>query len=138
MISSLKSSLFRFFRTKLFLLVLGFSVVMGIAMVNNTCSDMGEYFFARPRYFDSLFVITSIRKLVFVIPFGSAIFCTMFTGSDISFRSINIDCCSREGAGEAGDMGSGLARRRHRSGRRGSSGRLVLGEEGRWAVPRTS
>ena len=89
MISSLKSSLFRFFRTKLFLLVLGFSVVMGIAMVNNTCSDMGQYIFARPRFFDSLFVITCIRKLVFVIPFGSAIFCTMFTGSDISFRSIN-------------------------------------------------
>ena len=89
MISSLKSSLFRFFRTKLFLLVLGFSVVMGIAMVNNTCSDMGQYIFARPRYFDSLFVITCIRKLVFVIPFGSAIFCTMFTGTDIFFRSIN-------------------------------------------------
>ena len=89
MISSLKSSLFRFFRTKLFLLVLGFSAVMGMAMVNNTCSDLSMYFFARPRYFDSSFVVSCIRKLVFVIPFGSAVFCTMFTGSDISFRSIN-------------------------------------------------
>ena len=86
---ALKSSLFRFFRTKLFILVLAFSAVMGMAMVNNTCSDLSLYAFARPRYFDSLFVVACIRKLVFVIPFGSAVFCTMFTGSDISFRSIN-------------------------------------------------
>ena len=87
---TLKSSLFRLFRTKLFIWVIVFALLTGIAAFNNACNnDMMQYSLGRPRYFDTDFLILCIRKIIFIVPFGAAVFCMIFTGSDISSRAIN-------------------------------------------------
>lgn len=89
----LKSSFFRLFRTKLFFWVIVFSLVTGIGVFFNFCSEelmMYSYStLGRPRYFDTDCLILCIYNIVHVFPFGSAVFCMMFTGSDISSRTIN-------------------------------------------------
>ena len=90
MICSLKSSFYRFVRTGMLAKVLIFSAVIGFFVVLSTCTDeMMMYLLRRPRYVDNTFVITNVLKLVYVIPFASAVFCTVFTGSDISMRAVN-------------------------------------------------
>ncbi len=90
---ALKSSLFRLFRTKLFIWVIVFSVLTGIGVFNSVCgNEMMMYTLpslGRPRYFDNGFLILCLRDLIFVFPFGAAVFSMMFTGSDISSRAIN-------------------------------------------------
>lgn len=87
---ALKSAFFRFFKTGMLIWILVFSVVvgLGIAFDSSTYSITGSII-SRPRYFDNDFLILSIIKVALVVPVGSAIFCTRFTGSDIAFRSIN-------------------------------------------------
>ena len=88
--SALRSSFFRFFKTKLFLLVLIFAVVLGFGVVIDSLNNnVYETIFRRPRYLDNTFLFFSIAKISIIVPFASAIFCTNFTGSDIAFRSIN-------------------------------------------------
>ncbi len=90
---ALKSSLFRLFRTKLFFWTFVFSIAAGLGVFFNLCTEELEmYYFSalgRPRFFDTEYLILCIRNLVFVFPFGSAVFCMIFTGSDISSRTIN-------------------------------------------------
>ena len=90
MICSLKSSFYRFVRTGMLTKVLVFSALIGLAVIINTClDDMMMYLIRRPRYVDNTFIITNVLKLVYVIPFASAVFCSVFTGSEISMRSVN-------------------------------------------------
>ena len=90
MICALKSSFYRFVRTGMLAKVLVFSVLIGIAVILNTCMDeLMMYLLRRPRYVDNTFVITNVLKLVYVIPFASAVFCSVFTGSDVSMRAVN-------------------------------------------------
>ena len=90
MICALRSSFFRLFRTGLFAKIILFSLLIGAVVIFNYCShDLLMYVLRRPRYLDNTFIIGCILKLVYVIPFVSAVFCMMYTGSDISFRAIN-------------------------------------------------
>ncbi|MBR3462287.1 MAG: hypothetical protein IKH20_06385 [Clostridiales bacterium] len=90
MIRALKSAFYRFFRTGLFVKLLIFSVALGAFTILQTCSsNYYMFFFSRPRYFTNEFVIFCIIKLVFTMPFATAIFSTMFTGNDVDFRTIN-------------------------------------------------
>lgn len=88
---ALKSSLFRLFRTKLFFWIFVFSLAVGLGVFFNLCTDELDMYYSlsRPRYFDTEHLILCLRNLIFVFPFGSAVFCMMFTGSDISSRTVN-------------------------------------------------
>lgn len=90
---ALKSSFFRLFRTRLFIWVIVFSLLTGIGVFNSLCgNEMMMYTlpsFGRPRFFDNDFLILCLKDLIYVFPFGAAVFCMMFTGSDISFRAVN-------------------------------------------------
>ncbi|WP_034448967.1 ABC transporter permease [Butyrivibrio sp. AE2032] len=87
---ALKSAFFRFFRTGLWIKIMIFSVVLGLFVIFQTCSsDLMLYMFKRPRFLSNSFVMTCILKLVYIMPFATAIFSAMFTGNDISFRTIN-------------------------------------------------
>ena len=87
---ALKSAFFRFFRTKLFIMVLIISVLIGAGIILDTgvlyiTSDI----FSRPRVIANDFLFYCILKQSVVIPVAAAVFCTKFTGTDISHRSIN-------------------------------------------------
>ena len=87
---ALKSAFFRFFRTKAFFLVLVISVVIGMVIIFDTSTVIiSTNIFSRPRFIANDFLSYCIVKLAIVIPVASAVFSTAFTGSDISFRSIN-------------------------------------------------
>ena len=90
MICALKSSFYRFVRTGLLVKVIAFSVLIGLAVIFNTClNELAMFMLTRPRYVDNTFVITIVLKLVYVIPFASAVFCSVHTGSDVSMRAVN-------------------------------------------------
>ena len=90
MIRALKSSFFRFFSTGLFVKLLIISVVLGAFAILQTCaSEYYMYFVSRPRYLTNEFVIFCILKLVYTMPFATAVFSMMFTGNDVAFRTIN-------------------------------------------------
>ena len=87
---ALKSAFFRYRKTGLPIYVLILSAVISIAVFNHANSHVISYYmFARPRYYDNTVIIYSLYFLAFVIPFLSAIYCMIFTGSDISSRTIN-------------------------------------------------
>ena len=90
MIRALRSSFFRFFRTGLFFKSLIFTVVMALFLIFRTCTeDLNLMPFQQPKFINNTFVMTTMLTLVYVVPFGTAIFTTIHTGSDVSFRSIN-------------------------------------------------
>ena len=90
MIRALRSSFFRFFKTGLFFKSLVFSVVMAFMLIFRTCTEeMNLLPFQQPRFLNNGFILMTMLTLVFVVPFGIAIFTTIHTGSDIQFRSIN-------------------------------------------------
>lgn len=90
---ALKSSFFRLFRTRLFIWVIVFSLLTGIGVFNSVCGNEVMMYtlpsLGRPRFFDNDFLILCLKDLIYVFPFGAAVFCMMFTGSDISFRAVN-------------------------------------------------
>ncbi|PWJ70407.1 hypothetical protein B0O40_0241 [Ruminococcaceae bacterium R-25] len=90
MIRALRSSFFRFFRTGLFFKSLVFTAVLAFFLIFRTCTeDMNLLPFQQPRFINNNFIMTTLVTLVYVVPFGTAIFATIHTGSDVSFRSIN-------------------------------------------------
>ena len=90
MIRALRSSFFRFFRTGLFFKSLVFTAVLAFFLIFRTCTeDMNLLPFQQPRFINNNFIITTLVTLVYVVPFGTAIFATIHTGSDVAFRSIN-------------------------------------------------
>ena len=90
MIRALRSSFFRFFKTGLFFKSLVFSVVMAFMLIFRTCTEeMNLLPFQQPRFLNNGFILMTMLTLVFVVPFGIAIFTTIHTVSDIQFRSIN-------------------------------------------------
>lgn len=90
MIRALRSSFFRFFRTGLFFKSLVFTAVLAFFLIFRTCTeDLNLLPFQQPRFINNNFIMTTLVTLVFVVPFGTAIFATIHTGSDVSFRSIN-------------------------------------------------
>ena len=87
---ALRSAFFRYRKTGLPLYVLIFSVVIAIIVLFHAHGNIiSIYMFARPRYYDNTILITAIYYLAFVIPFMSAIYSMIFTGSDISDRAVN-------------------------------------------------
>ena len=87
---ALKSAFFRFFRTKWFARVVIFSILAGLIIIMNTTGEAyGFVFYRRPRYLDMQFLITSLVQVYIVMPFAIAVFCSSFTGNDLSFRAIN-------------------------------------------------
>ena len=87
---ALKSAFFRYRKAGLPIYVLILSVVISMAVFNYVNSTELAYFmFARPRFYDNTVVIYSMYYLMFFVPFLSAIYCMIFTGSDISERTIN-------------------------------------------------
>ena len=90
MICALRSAFFRYRKTGLPFYVLIFSVVISMAVFIQVNSEIiSVYMFARPRFYDNTIVLYSLYYLVFAIPFLSAVCCMIFTGSDISDRTIN-------------------------------------------------
>ena len=90
MIRALRSSFFRFFRTGLFLKSLIFTAVMAFFQIFRTCTeDLGMFPFQQPRFINNGFILTNMLTLVYVVPFGIALFASIHTGSDVQFRSIN-------------------------------------------------
>jgi hypothetical protein len=45
--------------------------------------------FQQPRYINDMFVLQNMLNLLYVIPFGAAVFTMMFIGDDVSYRAIN-------------------------------------------------
>ena len=90
MIRALRSSFFRFFRTGLFFKSLVFTVVIALFLIFRSCTeDLNLLPFQQPRFINNTFIMTTMITLVYVVPFGTAIFSTIHTGSDVAFRSIN-------------------------------------------------
>ncbi len=90
MICALKSAFFRYRKTGLPIYVLIFSVVISMAVFFHVNSIViSFYYFSRPRYYDNTIVLYSLYYLMYAIPFLSAVCCMIFTGSDISDRTIN-------------------------------------------------
>ena len=90
MIRALRSSFFRFFSTGLFIKSLIFSVVLAFFQIFRTCTEeLGLLPFQQPRYINNTFIMMNMLSLLYVVPFGIAIFASIHTGSDIQFRSIN-------------------------------------------------
>lgn len=90
MIRALRSSFFRFFKTGLFFKSMVFSVVMAFMLIFRTCmEDMNLLPFQQPRFINNEFIVLNMLSLVYVVPFGIAIFASIHTGSDVQFRSIN-------------------------------------------------
>ncbi|MCR4703443.1 MAG: hypothetical protein K5665_07255 [Saccharofermentans sp.] len=87
---ALRSAFFRLFRTGLWLKTIIFSVLVGLVVANFMYGQIYvSYIFSRPRFIDNLFVIQCLYGLLYVMPFAIAIFCMMFTGTDIAYRAIN-------------------------------------------------
>ena len=90
MICALRSSVCRFVRTGLLAKVLIFSTVFALIIILGTCMDnLSMFVFSRPRFIDNNFILLNCMKLVLMIPFASAVFCSVFTGNDVSSRTIN-------------------------------------------------
>lgn len=90
MICALRSSICRFVRTGLLAKVLIFSPVFALVIITGTCMDnYAMFMLSRPRFLDNSFIMINCMKLVLLIPLASAVFCTMFTGYDVSSRTIN-------------------------------------------------
>jgi len=90
MICALRSSICRFVRTGLLAKVLIFSVIFALINILGTCMDnYAMYIFIRPRFIDNSFIMLNCMKLVLLIPIASAVFCSVFTGNDVSSRTIN-------------------------------------------------
>lgn len=90
MIRALRSSFFRFFRTGLFFMSLIFTFVLAFFLIFRSCTeDLNLLPFQQPKFINNTFVMTTMLTLVYVVPFGTAVFSTILTGSDVSFRSIN-------------------------------------------------
>ena len=90
MICALRSSFCRFVRTGLLAKVLIFSPVLSLIIILHTCAEhLMMYLLNRPRFLDNSFIIINCLKLVVVIPFAAAVFCTVFTGNDFSSRTVN-------------------------------------------------
>lgn len=90
MIRALKSSFFRFFKTGIFFLTLLFSVVFALLVALYIYAEFYAFYaFKRPRFLDNGFVLLCLNSLLYVMPFAIALFCTLFTGTDMEFRSIN-------------------------------------------------
>lgn len=90
MIRALRSSFFRFFSTGLFIKSLIFSVILAFFQIFRTCTEeLGLLPFQQPRYINNTFIMMNMLSLLYVVPFGIAIFASIHTGSDIQFRSIN-------------------------------------------------
>ena len=90
MIRALRSSFFRFFKTGLFFKSLIFTVVIAFFLILRTCTEeLNLLPFQQPRFINNSFVMSTMLTLVYVVPFGIAIFSTIQTGSDVAFRSIN-------------------------------------------------
>ena len=90
MIRALRSSFFRFFSTGLFIKSLIFSVILAFFQIFRTCTeDLGLLPFQQPRYVNNNFIMMNMLTLIYVVPFGIALFASIHTGSDIQFRSIN-------------------------------------------------
>lgn len=90
MICALRSSFCRFVRTGLLAKVLIFSPVFALIIILGTCMDnLSMFVFSRPRFIDNSFIILNCMKLVLMIPFASAVFCSVFTGNDVNSRAIN-------------------------------------------------
>ena len=90
MIRALRSSFFRFFSTGLFIKSLIFSVILAFFQILRTCTEeLGLFPFQQPRYINNTFIMMNMLSLLYVVPFGIAIFASIHTGSDIQFRSIN-------------------------------------------------
>jgi len=89
-IRALKSSFFRFFKTGIFFLTLLFSVVFALLVALYIYAEFYAFYaFKRPRFLDNGFVLLCLNSLLYVMPFAIALFCTLFTGTDMEFRSIN-------------------------------------------------
>lgn len=87
---ALRSAFFRLFNTGLFIKSVIFAAIAGLIVANYMYSQIYAYYiFQRPRYIDNSFIIYCLYAFLYVIPFAIAVFCTMFTGTDISFRAIN-------------------------------------------------
>jgi len=90
MIRALRSSFYRFFKTGLFFKSLVFTAAIAFFLIFRTCTeDLGLLPFQQPRFINNAFITTTMLTLVYVVPFGAAIFSTIHTGSDVAFRSIN-------------------------------------------------
>ena len=90
MIRALKSSFFRFFKTGIFFLTLLFSVVFALLVALYIYAEFYAFYaFKRPRFLDNGFVLLCLNTLLYVMPFAIALFCTLFTGTYMEFRSIN-------------------------------------------------
>ena len=90
MIRALRSSFFRFFSTGLFIKSLIFSVILAFFQIFRTCTgELGLFPFQQPRYINNTFIMMNMLSLLYVVPFGIALFASIHTGSDIQFRSIN-------------------------------------------------
>ena len=90
MIRALKSSFFRFFKTGIIYLTLLFSVVFALLVALYIYAEFYAFYaFKRPRFLDNGFVLLCLNSLLYVMPFAIALFCTLFTGTDVEFRSIN-------------------------------------------------
>ena len=90
MICALRSSLFRFVRTGLLAKVLVFSVTAALMIIFHTFMDnLWFVTLSRPRFLDNSFLLINCLKLMAVIPIASIIFCSVFSGSDVAYRTVN-------------------------------------------------
>ena len=90
MICALRSAFYRFLRTGLLAKTLVFAVLTGIFSVFFVYVELkGSYMIRRPRFIDNSFIIMCVIVLTYIIPFGIALFCSMFSGSDVTGRTIN-------------------------------------------------
>lgn len=90
MISALRSAFFRFVRTGLLAKTLVFAVLTGIISAFFVYLEFkGFYIIRRPRFIDNSFIVLCVLVLTYIIPFGIALFCSMFSGSEVTGRTIN-------------------------------------------------
>ena len=90
MIRALKSSFFRFYKTgALYLTVAGSVAFAFLVALYVYGSYFSIYAFKRPRFLDNSFVLMCMNALLYVMPFAIAVFCVLFTGTDLEYRSVN-------------------------------------------------
>ena len=90
MIRALKSSFFRFYKTgALYLTVAGSVAFAFLVALYVYGSYFSIYAFKRPRFLDNSFVLMCLNALLYVMPFAIAVFCVLFTGTDLEYRSVN-------------------------------------------------
>ena len=90
MICALRSSFYRFFKTGLYLKMLIFTGIMCLCICFGICFEsIFFYTIGRPRYIDNGYIRMCLIVALFILPFIIAVFSSVFTGSDISYRAIN-------------------------------------------------